>query len=793
MKKIALLFSVVLLIALFVAQVQPILACGPSFTVPVFGFESRPDLELESYANGRIGIIQPEYNWSFLFAAYRHFNGAPFSKAEQKDLVKIWNAELYREDDKEIDTNAAVKTWLAARKKVFPDEPAPEIYTEHSYGYGFFPNCTANAFETAAKTLENRAQQHGATNENVKNWVRGQDAVFRFCSDSEKAVYPEPTMNAPEWLAKDREYQFMAAKFYAAKFDEARKGFEEIAADNKSVWSATADYLVARTLIRQASLLDDEDPQKLAEKRRPFYEQAEARLQTIMTNPNRREFHQAANSLLNLVKYRLRPAERIHELAAILTQPGENPNLRQDLIDYTWLLERQNEIAEAAAEKAANEAAKKAGKEYPSDYKVAASDYPSIIREDDLTDWILTFQSIDADAFSHSLKKWRETNSAAWFVAAIAKAKKDSAEVSGLIAEAEKIEKTHPAFAFAAFHQNRLLIETGRRAEAKRKLDFLLTNKMTVFPISTRNAFASQRMMLAENLDEFLTFAQRKAVAFASDGSPGDIQEFSEETLKDWDYGKKIAAWRDRTMFDEDAARVFNEQMSLAILKQAVTSPRLPDYLKRNIVIAAWTRAILLNNEAAAIELAPHLTRLAPEFQTVFGQYTSAKTAAERQNAATYILLKFPALRPFVETGYGRLEDVAVIDSYRDNWWCAPSEFTYNNAGEKVELTALPAPPFLTEANVSAARREREQLKKLGGGSTYLARRAVEFATKSPNDARVPESLHLAVRSTRYGCQDCDTGKFSKQAHDILKKRFPRSEWTKKTPYWFKDESCDQQ
>jgi hypothetical protein len=759
MRKPRFVVSTLLLFALLFHFAAPAFACGPSSVVPVFEFESRPDLEWANYANGQLGIVRSEYYNPFLFAAYRHLTDAPFTPDEQKELVKVWNAELYRENSQESDTNAAVKTWLTARKKVLPDEAEPKIYTERQWdnGYGFFPNCTANAFETAAKTLDSRAAAHGATSEAVKDWARAQDVVFGNCYEG-KNTPAETAAGSPEWLKNDREYQLAAAKFYAADFADAKTRFEKIAANRSSAWQTTANYLVARTLLRQASEIDDYDVEQLKIKRRPFYEQAEAHLQKILGDATQREYHEAANRLMNLVKYRLRPNERIHELASILTQKSENKNLRQDLIDYIWLIEKTDAKG----------------------------------KDDDITDWISTFQTNTEESYQHSLKRWRESNSAAWFVAALSKAKKENPQVTALLAHAETIEKNSPAFATVAYHQNRLLMETGKIAEARAKLNFLLTNRMTVFPISARNAFLSQRMMLAENLDEFLQYAPRRAAAFAVDGSPAMIENFSAETLKDWEEGRKIAAWRERVMFDQDVVRIFNEQMPLALMKQAALSQKLPDYLRRNLLIASWTRAFLLNDDKTAQELAPSLAKHAPELNVLLTDYQAAKTPAERQNAGLYLLLKFPMMRPNVDGGYGRTTEAATIDSYRDNWWCAPQDFYYNNDGEKVALESSPAPIFLTAANKSEAARERDKLKVLGNSSTYLARRAAEFAAKSPSDPRLAEALHLAVRSTRYGCQDCETGKFSKAAHDILKKQFPRSEWTKKTPYWFKDESCSQ-
>jgi len=47
------------------------------------------------------------------------------------------------------------------------------------------------------------------------------------------------------------------------------------------------------------------------------------------------------------------------------------------------------------------------------------------------------------------------------------------------------------------------------------------------------------------------------------------------------------------------------------------------------------------------------------------------------------------------------------------------------------------------------------------------------------------EGLYRAVRATRHGCGNDTKGKYSKDAFRLLQRRYPKSEWTKKTPYWF--------
>ena len=799
MKKFSSLLSAFLLIALFSASVPRAEACGPSFTIPVFAFNSRAD-SFDRFAAGELGVVKPYFNRSFLFVAYRYFNNAPLTANEQDGVESIWRAQYDDEEITAIETYAAVNDWKAARKKILPTDAEPKIYTERAYGggYDFFPNCTKNAFEIATTTLADRAAKHGATNADVQNWTRAQDQVFSNCSEG-KAAPAEAEATVADWLKNDRAYQIAAAEFYAANFEAARTKFETIAANPNSVWRNTANYLVARTLIRQASLDNtdyysaDEAARKEIEARSlEFYRRAETQLNRIVTDQNQSDFHQAARKLLNLIAYRTRSTERQHELAQTLIKPGENPNLRLDLIDYTWLLNKNSAANKEAAEKAAQEAAQKAGKEYDYNYRLKATDLPKDARADDLTDWIFTMQTVGDQAVAqYAAKKWQDTNAPHWFAAALSSADKNSQQIERLISQAEKVEKTSPLFATVAFHQVRLLSETGKTTEARQKLDRILNDKTLNLPPSARNDLLRERAKAAQSLDEFLTFAQRRAVAFAVDGSPYLVEDLTKKPANDAeDYLKDERLWSSRMMFDDDSVVVFNQQMPLSMLKEAAQNQRVPDYLKRNLLVAAWTRAVLLDNELVARELAANLVAVAPEFKPVLQQYLDAAEPTARTYAATYSLLKLPALRPFVESGYGRLAPVAEIDSYRDNWWCAPENQTANQANS-VELQIAPA--FITDVQRAEARRELDQIAKLGDSATYLARRAVEFGTRSSDEPRAPEALSLAVRATRYGCTDCSTGRFSKAAHDLLKKNYPTSDYAKKTPYWFKDESCDVQ
>ena len=202
----------------------------------------------------------------------------------------------------------------------------------------------------------------------------------------------------------------------------------------------------------------------------------------------------------------------------------------------------------------------------------------------------------------------------------------------------------------------------------------------------------------------------------------------------------------------------------------------------------------MLDGAANANAVAPALAELMPALKPLLGEYAAAQTAPQRKSIAIYLILRYPVSRPYVDAGAGRETPDTDIDSYRDNWWCgtnlsyeATQEAAY--AVENGETPkARPAPPalaFLTAAQKTAAQSENARLQSYGTAPNFLCQQTIAWAARSPQDPRVPEALHLAVKATRYACTDKETGKNSKAAYDLLKKNYPKSEWAQKTKYWY--------
>src|SRR5262245_11422051 len=78
-----------LVAAMFVAlcyKPQSQQACGPFFNEAFFTFSVHPDLPLDKFAAGQLGVIQAKYARSYLYVAYRYFAGTGFDTEEQKAI-----------------------------------------------------------------------------------------------------------------------------------------------------------------------------------------------------------------------------------------------------------------------------------------------------------------------------------------------------------------------------------------------------------------------------------------------------------------------------------------------------------------------------------------------------------------------------------------------------------------------------------------------------------------------------------------------------------------------------------
>jgi hypothetical protein len=806
--KLALLAAATLAAALFHSRLTR--ACGPFFPQIIFINTVHPDLPVGEFAAGNLGIIQSTYGTIYLYVAYRNLAGRPLSHAEQTALwgndqrvlagQGMWSGDfLQKQQDEQTkeNTNWAQK-WASATGKSVESarlsygygsnyQPWAGIYSNlainASWGvyYNQYLNCPQDAFHNAVDTLQRLTGRFGDDSPVVKDWIQAQQTVFGNCSGGNAIPAPLPS-STPAVAQADRNYQIAAAHFYSGGYDQAAADFRAIAKDESSPWSAIAPYLVARSLVRKATMVEKEEPDLAA------LAQAEAELHSVLSNPRYAKYHAAAERLRGFIEFRLHPRQRLLELANNMTKVSGDPNLAQDAIDFKLLFPRV-EISVLHPEPAKD-----------GDHSMT----PGEVRaKSGLLDWMLTLQQAGAEAYSHSFERWRKTNSPAWLVAALMKATPEGPQLSDLLAAAGKVPTGSSSFDSLTFYSLRLMLLQGKEAEVRSRLSNLDLHRLRPSglppPRSAVNQFLAMRFELARNLEELFTNAARVPSMIADPSEPGDMPLPPYPGYK----GPPLSA----PHFDDDALVVFNRFLPVGMLAKAVRTTGLPANLRHEIALATWTRAALIGDTTVAMELAPMVETFEPQLKADLRAYNTATTPSARRFAFVLATLRFPGLRPLITTPE-RGTPVREIDNYRDNWWgslgptCTPTT-PYNPQSGYPQPPQWPQigralqtiypegkvkpPAFLTAKEQAEAASEWQRMLSMGSAPNYLSAQVLTWAKAHPSDPRVPEALALAVRTTRFGrCMDKETGNFSKAAFDLLHSRYPNSSWAAQTKYWFK-------
>lgn len=501
-----------MLSAMMTCSVTATWACGPDFPEPEFIFSQRPG-NFAEFAQGRIGIVQPTWYRSVLLAAYLALEGVKLTEREQQDLQRDWKEEFEQYEGNREANDAAIKNWLAVRKKIKVNEDQPPtIYTLRTVenSYANILNCTAGAFEQAADTLTARMKAY-PNDGLVEDWINAQDQVFANCSEG-NAIPPPVEPNVPVWAQNDRAYQIAAAQFYAMRYDEAKQSFAKIAQTQNSEWRPLAAYLLARVSLRQER-----------------YEEAEAQLNAVLANPELEKYHASAKRLRTFIYYRTKPLQLHDELSGLLTSKEDDDQFFQHLTDYRLLLDKTETY-----DGAENSQAEQLRSQFQ--------------EHSDMSDWIITMQSTDSKSYPHALERWRATKKPTWLVAALSQATNTAAEIPDLVSASKELTVTSTAFPSVAYYSANLLIGQQHYDEARTLLDALLSSEQMPLSLSTVNEAFKLRLKLAQNLDEFVHFAQRRAAGFTYSATPNQIIDLTKPETGEEDYYVHERDWQTRFM-----------------------------------------------------------------------------------------------------------------------------------------------------------------------------------------------------------------------------------------------------
>jgi hypothetical protein len=738
---------------------------------PFADYSQHPDIPFEKFVQGELGVVQPTFARSYLVVAYRYASGVPLTADEQQGAIALWQGrsidpsniypqyysagpDVHRENhylQDAQDESDGPKDWLDVRGQVAGAAP-PEINTLQELDtYNHYVNCSNDAFATAAVTLEQRIKQFGKDNPAIKDWVTAQDAVFANCAgDATKPVLPEAAGSSlPEILRYDREYQIAAARMYSSQSDEAIQAFQKIAAEQKSPWHDIAPYLVARTMVRRATL---DVPRPEAAKYGlvtvpllvPEQMQAAADCaRKLLTDAPNRPFAAPLQELLDRTEFRLHPADRTVQLSRRLSQPAPNGRFYNWLWDYTWLLDRRRDTRSDF------------GLEIPEEYAKELTER----QKDNLTDWIITFQMEGAIAAEHALQVWQSNRgSVPWLLSTVSKMEPNAPQVSEVLTAADRVPLSSPAYTSLFYHRMRLRNGLGKFAEVRQSIDAYLASAPNLMPIA-RDYLLNLRLDAASSLDDAVRFLPRENCSVANRQPPPNCS----------------------TSIAEHSAR-YLDALPLDVLVQVLGSKNLADPEKAKFVRNIWLRAVLLRRDDVAQSLTAQAFQPGA-YQMPFGNdvieklvkdYASAATAEEKQFAAVFLMQHQYAL------GYDIGSTVA---------WCASTRaFSEARTGwtdPSQPATPLAPPPFLTEVQRKQAETEQAALDQIDSQANYYTKVVLEYARKLPEDPRVPEALSRAVKNTRMNCNNPRTGELSEAAFNLLHKRYGDTIWATNTKYWY--------
>lgn len=730
-RRLAVRGAACLLLILLLANPADLSSCGPFFQEAVFTRAKGPD------SGTAFGILQPTYARRYLAIAFRVLSGIQLSDAQWASLA---NPGRYRGAAPE----RGLPDWIDARKKVPSALPVQiELYRESPH-HEWFVNCGADAFVNARRTLFRYIADFGVASVDTRDWLSAQDKVFVNCgSDS---ALPDPAKpGSRATIRNDRAYQIAAAYFYSGGYDRARALFEQIAADRSSRWHVLAPYILARVALRQGN-----------------WAGAQQLLEAILRDPAESAVHGAAQSLLDYVRGHIDPASQLLVLSKRLLR-ADSQTLGKDVSDYTFLYDRLlDPYFDFSAGPVPQEKMQAIMTERRQQLRAAAD-------QDELTGWILSFQSPEPADREKFIERWKRSGSMPWLVSALYYSTGKDRQAKALIDAAMRVSNSSDAFPSARFEGVRLMIEASRIEQARSALDETLGNGKASLDTSTTNALRAEHMKIARSFEEFLAYAPR--------------------TVHSQDDGQIPS-------FDADATTVFNERLPESMWLRATEDTALPERLRAQVAQAGWVRSMITGQHETGF--ARQLAKLKPSYASFLQQFMTENDRTARTFEAAFWMLHHPELQPWVRSGTQRSASDGKIDDFRDNWWAAPD----NNSGgcgfnyyqmhavlsgvlPRLYTNGPPSAAFLTSEEREQAARQQRLLSSAGGASTFLPSIAVAWAKSHPSDSRNAEALALAVKTSHFACTDSASAPRVREAFRLLHERYPKSTWARQTPYWY--------
>ena len=702
---------------------------APTYTM--FKAYTAPDIPLERFQAGELGVLQPGMRRVYLYTAWRAIMLGPQvarRPGTQGGLARA-DGSAFGGGWTEVDAAGQAQPGLAQRAAAVlglqgDDPQARKIEA-----------CAPAANAFALATLARLSARADANKARVDGWIRAQYQVGEACQQAEDARYgwrqdklpaidpPQPlAASEPAYWRQLRDYQRAAWQFHGAHYEQSTPLFERIGATADHPMRGLGAYLALRSEVRRAVAgakdvpLAQREAQALALERRGGAIAADASLAPM---------HEPAHALLRSMRAALTPESTLDALSRYLDDPAADPYALDRLGDWSVLMD--------------------------------GAKRPDLRAAHVYLDWIETVQACSAlascdEQAAHALERWQRAGArerAPWLVAALMLS---GAMTPELEKAALALGADDPAYLTVRYHLARLYRLQGKQEVARALADAALQRQLSR---ATRNLFREERFALAGSVRDAAAYLLRTNI----------------------DYGGAGNARPD--MLNDDALAWVNHGLALAGLVELARVESLPQQLRTRIAGAAWIRAGLLDRPQEGREAAALLATLAPALAAPTEPYMRAASASERRHIVLATAAAF-GLSANLDMDSPKVERAGAGDAVA-SMWCsfrqdpdsAPARFAWR----------LPPPPQFGDA--AARRAELARLAALKTATGVLGDDVLARAASHPQDPELPWLLHVVVMSTRGGCLDADSKTLSRKAFTLLHRRYPGSEWAKKTPYFY--------
>lgn len=745
---------------------------------------SAPDIALSRYESGNLGVVMNSYNRLYLYAAWRSvmlgrdaIRAAP--GAEAGLLRAIGNRHGGWVDTSE--GAGGYKEWELAVSAALK-QPAPVAKPGNSLAYGYI-NCPLTSYSFAITTLNALAQRSDATPARLAGWVASQRQVFRICGDdpdSTRSIYerPKPVIPPPAELPASealywrqmQQYQLAAAAFYAEDYARASTLFAAIGATEKHPLRAWGEYLSLRAQARAAVYVPEDQRWNqmqairnegafAASERQATQRKKLAAIQAgvarIVANPELAPLHEAARAIGRSMQVYLTPETRFVELSKLLDNPAANPYQEDHLGD--WRVLADSLLQAPARDQADKRNALRASASFVDWIQTIQQ-----CREYQATRSCATEQAYALSQWQRHVKDGNKPQARAWLLASAMLSQKLTSAQEQAALQVPAAAPEYLTLRHALARHYRL---SGQADKARALSDAVLggAELAAAQSNSARNQFLQERFAVASSPADAVRYLMR-AQAIDLDSDTGEVAK-NREARSD------IAA---------DGLRWLNSGLSAADLLTVAAQPDLPQGWRARIASAAWMRLDLLEQHDAAVAASKQVEQRAPQLAALADRYRKL-TAPERHYALMIGALNF-SMSPMFE-GYPLSDKQRDQESTLADMWCKMPSKAGDAYSENTDAEQSLVMPQL--GDTAARDKELAQLSQLKTATGYIGDTVMARAKAQPNDPALPWLLYVTVHSTRGGCLDADAKTLSKNAFSLLHKRYGKTEWATKTPYYY--------